>query len=90
MCKSMKASLEREDIIVDGGMEEESRKSFLVAVEKRDEATLLPIIQKAYCNLEKHGYVHRTVNHSKEFVTKTIHENHSRFVLENNERSCEH
>ena len=65
-----------------GGIEENSRKCFLVAVEKRDEATLLPIIQKwiapgtnivsdcwkAYCNLEKHGYVHRTVNHSLEFV----------------------
>ena len=65
-----------------GGIEENSRKCFLVAVEKRDEATLLPIIQKwiapgtiivsdcwkAYCNLEKHGYEHRTVNHSVEFV----------------------
>ena len=59
-----------------GGIEEDSRKCFLVAVEKRDEATLLPIIQKwiepgtiivsdcwkAYCN--------RTVNHSKEFVNE--------------------
>ena len=25
---------------------------------------------KADCNLEKHGYVHRTVNHSKEFVNE--------------------
>ena len=47
------------------------------------EATLLPIIEKfiekgttiisdcwkAYCNLEKHGYKHVTVNHSKEFVS---------------------
>lgn len=59
-----------------GGIEENSRKCFLVAVEKRDEATLLPIIQKwiapgtiivsdcwkAYCNLENHGYEHGTVN----------------------------
>ena len=51
-------------------------------MEKRDEQTLLLIIQKfiqpgttiisdcwkAYCNLEKHGYTHRTVNHSIEFV----------------------
>ena len=29
-----------------GGIEENSRKCFLVAVEKRDEAKLLPIIQK--------------------------------------------
>ena len=65
-----------------GGIEEESRGCFIVAVEKRDEATLLPLIKqwiapgttivsdcwKAYCNLEKHGYKHETVNHSKEFV----------------------
>ena len=65
-----------------GGIEEDSRRSFMAAVEKRDEATLLPLIQKhiakgttivsdcwkAYINLEKHGYEHRTVNHSKEFV----------------------
>ena len=63
---------------------EQDRKCFLVAVERRDEETLLSIIQqwiepgtiivsdcwKAYCNLEKHGYVHRTVNHSKEFVNE--------------------
>ena len=67
-----------------GGIEEDSRRCFLVAVERRDEATLLPIIQKwieagtiivsdcwkAYCNLEKHGYIHRTVNHSKGFVNE--------------------
>ncbi len=67
-----------------GGIEEESRRSFMAAVEKRDEATLLPLIQKhiapgttiisdrwkAYCNLEKHGYEHRLVNHSKEFVSQ--------------------
>ena len=62
----------------------DSRKCFLVAVEKRDEQTLLPIIQKwiepgtiivsdcwkAYSKLETHGYEHRTVNHSREFVNK--------------------
>ena len=65
------------------GIEEDSRRSFMAAVDKRDEATLLPLIQKhiapgttiisdcwkAYCNLEKHGYEHRLVNHSKEFVS---------------------
>ena len=65
-----------------GGIEDDSRKCFMVAVEHRDEATLLPIILKwikpgtiivsdcwkAYYNLEKYGYTHRTVNHSKEFV----------------------
>jgi transposase-like protein len=67
-----------------GGIEEGSRKSFLFAVDDRSEATLLPIIQtfiaegttvisdcwKAYSKLEKHGYKHLTVNHSKEFVNK--------------------
>jgi len=70
-----------------GGIENDSRKCFLVAMEKRDEATLLPIIQqwiepgtiiisdcwKAYCNLEKYGYIHLTINHSKEFVNVAGH-----------------
>ena len=65
-----------------GGIEEETRRSFMVAVDKRDEATLLPLIErhiekgtmivsdcwKGYINLTKHGYEHRLVNHSKEFV----------------------
>ena len=52
------------------------------AVHKRDEATLLPLIErhiamgtmtisdcwKVYINLEKHGYKHEMVDHSKEFV----------------------
>ena len=67
-----------------GGIECDSRKSFLIPVDKRDEHTLLPIIQKwikpgttiisdcwkAYTNLGKYGYTHRTVNHSEEFVNK--------------------
>ena len=67
-----------------GGIEQDSRKCFMMAVDKRDEATLLPLIErwiepgtviisdcwKAYWNLEKHGYTHRTVNHSKEFVNE--------------------
>ena len=66
-----------------GRIEEESRRSFMATVDKRDEATLLPLIQKhiapgttiisdcwkAYRNLEKHGYKHRLVNDSKEFVS---------------------
>ncbi len=65
-----------------GSIEEGSRKSFMFASDDRSEATLLPIIEtfiekgttiifdcwKAYCNLEKYGYKHVTVNHSKEFV----------------------
>ena len=55
-----------------GGIEQDSRKCFLMVIEKQDEGTLLPIIQKwtapgtiivsdfwkAYCNLEKHGCEH--------------------------------
>ena len=72
-----------------GGIEDDSRKCFLVAVEKRDEETLLSIIKdrilpgttivsdcwKAYVNLEKNGYIHKTVNqvnHSKEFVNEEV------------------
>jgi transposase-like protein len=67
-----------------GGIEDESRRSFMVAVEKCDEKKLLPIIEKhiakgttivsdcwkAYTNLDKYGYVHKCVNHSKEFVNE--------------------
>jgi transposase-like protein len=64
-----------------GGIEEDSRKCFLVTVEDRSEKTLLTLIKKwiapesviisdcwkGYINLEKHGYIHKTVNHSQEF-----------------------
>ena len=59
---------------------------------KRDEATLIPLIQKhiapgttiytdgwgAYCNLEKYGYKHMTVNHSLNFKNPDtgVHTNH--------------
>ena len=50
----------------------------------RSDTTFLPIIKewialenpiisdcwKSYVNVEKHGYTHETVDHSKEFVTK--------------------
>ena len=47
------------------GIEQDSRKCFLVAVEKRDEATQLSIIQKWITP----GKI-ITVNHSIEFVNK--------------------
>ena len=67
-----------------GGIEEDSRKCFIVTVEDRSESTLLEIIKewiepgttivsdcwKAYVNLEKYGYHHKTVNHSVEFVNE--------------------
>ena len=65
-----------------GRIESDSRKCFLRAMEKRDDATLLPIIEKqielgalkisecwkGYCTLEKYGYRHFMVNHSKQFL----------------------
>lgn len=65
-----------------GGIEEESRKIFMVPVEKRNRETLIPIIQKfilpgtiiisdywkAYDILDEIDYVHLKVNHSIEFV----------------------
>jgi len=60
------------------------------AENKRDESTLLPMIQEniaigttiwsdkwaAYSKLPKHGYQHQTVNHSKQFKTKEgVHTN---------------
>ena len=66
-----------------GGIEQESRKCFIVTVEDRTEATLVSHIQewveqgttivsdcwKGYVNLGKYGYEHKTVNHSVEFVS---------------------
>ena len=65
-----------------GGIEQDSRRCFIVAVETRKEAELLPIIKqwiepgtliisdcwKSYVNLRRNGFEHATVNHSKEFV----------------------
>ena len=66
-------------------MEEDSRRCFLVRGSGRSErGNTLPIIKdwiepgtlivsdcwKSYHNLYKHGYSHRTVNHSKEFVNE--------------------
>ena len=65
-----------------GGIERDSKKCFLVTVEDRTAATLIPIIKqyilpgtkimsdcwKSYDKLSEEGYVHGTVNHSIEFV----------------------
>ena len=67
-----------------GGIEEESRKCFMVPVEKRDRSTLLPIIEewilpettiisdywKPYDILDELDFEHLKVNHSKEFVNE--------------------
>ena len=68
-----------------GGREKNDKsKIFMVPVANRKKVTLLAIIKrwikpgsiihsdcwKAYNDLKKHGYIHVTVNHSKEFVNK--------------------
>ena len=69
---------------------------------EKDEATLLPIIQKwiepgtifvsdswkAYCNLEKQGFAHRTVNHSKEFLNENG-DNTNKIESHWNQAKCE-
>ena len=65
-----------------GGIDRRTNECFLVPVEDRSAATLIPIIKKwvkpgtkimsdcwkAYSSLEEEGYIHGTVNHSIEFV----------------------
>jgi len=65
-----------------GLIERESGRVVLVPVEKRDASTLVPIIKKwvlpgskiisdmwgAYNSLNMEGYIHETVNHSKNFT----------------------
>ena len=65
-----------------GGTERITGKAFLVEVEKRDAATLIPSIRQhirtgsiiysdewhAYSSLGTSGYTHHTVNHSQNFV----------------------
>ena len=67
-----------------GGIDEESRECFIFPVDKRDENTLMPMIKKwilpgttivsdcwkAYTNLSINGYVHKSLNHSEEFVNE--------------------
>ena len=67
-----------------GGIEEDSRNSFIIAVDKRDETTLMPLIKywiksgtkivsdcwKAYSKIEENGYKHEEVNHWKEYLNK--------------------
>ena len=69
-----------------GGREKYNKKQiFMIPVNNRKESTLIPIIKKwikqgsiihsdcwkAYSKLNKIGYTHVTVNHSKEFVNKS-------------------
>ncbi|XP_057292022.1 uncharacterized protein LOC130614603 [Hydractinia symbiolongicarpus] len=68
-----------------GGIESESRKNFMIPVEKRDRNTLIPIIEryilpgttivsdcwKAYDILDELDYHYLKVNHSIEFVNES-------------------
>ena len=74
----------KDGIWVFGGIERDSKNCFLSSVEDRSAEMLIPIIKehvlpgttiisdcwKAYARLEEEGYVHQTVNHSKEFMNK--------------------
>ena len=65
-----------------GGIERGTKNLFLVPVPNRTSRTLIPIIKervaegatiytdcwRAYLALSSHGYTHRTVNHSRNFV----------------------
>ena len=69
-----------------GGREKYDKwKIFMIPITNRKQETLLPLIKKwikpgsiihsdcwkAYCNLNKMGYTHVTVNHSKEFKNES-------------------
>ena len=74
----------KEGVWVFGGIERESKNCFLTSVPDRSAKTLIAKIKehvlpgtniisdcwKAYSRLAEEGYVHQTVNHSKEFVNK--------------------
>lgn len=65
-----------------GGIERETKRRFVLPVERRDAATLIPLCKKyilpgttvysdswkAYSGLKDEGYTHLVVNHSKHFV----------------------
>ena len=68
-----------------GGREKYNKKKvFMVPVQDRKKTTLMPLIQrwihpgsiihsdcwKAYHDIEKYGYTHVTVNHSKDFIDR--------------------
>ena len=50
-----------------GGIKDDSRKSFIKTVENRTEEMLLNLHQTV---IFSDGYIHKTVNHSIEFVNK--------------------
>lgn len=74
-----------QNVWVFGATERSTRNAFMQIVDKRDRATLLPIIKShidtgstifsdqwgAYFTLNEEGYTHDTVNHSKEFKSRT-------------------
>lgn len=65
-----------------GDIERETKKFFIVPVEKRDSKTLIPIIRRhiapgsiiysdswrAYDALKYENYIHKTINHKQNFV----------------------
>ena len=74
----------KDGVWVFGGIERGNKNCFMRSVEDRSTDTMIPMIKehvlpgsviisdcwKAYSRLEEEGYVHQTVNHSKEFLNK--------------------
>ncbi|XP_069960631.1 uncharacterized protein [Cherax quadricarinatus] len=73
-------------IWVFGGIDRDTKKHFIVPLDSKESATLIPLCQKyikpgstihsdsweAYSELNDLGYNHQTVNHSRDFVTPDV------------------
>ena len=77
-----------------GGIDRDTKESFVVKVDQRNKETLIPLINtfvlpgskicsdgwKAYTSLESEGYIHGLVNHSIEFISSEDPSNHTQTV----------
>ncbi|KAJ4448706.1 hypothetical protein ANN_00096 [Periplaneta americana] len=85
---------EKNSVWVFGGIDRETKESFVLKVENRDKNTLIPIIKsfikphtkimtdgwKSYSDLKDEGYIHEVVNHSIEFVREDDRSVHTQKV----------
>uniref|UniRef100_A0A158P4R1 ISXO2-like transposase domain-containing protein n=1 Tax=Tetranychus urticae TaxID=32264 RepID=A0A158P4R1_TETUR len=92
------SSNQKRQVWVFGGIERESKATFAEIVEKRDEKTLIDVIQnnilpgttiysdcwKSYNNLDQYNfYSHDTVNHSKNFLNPSNKNVHTQNIERN-------